>query len=64
MEPKLLSSTIGLDPLATLISLFAGFQLFGFIGLIVGPVFLVILRALYEAKFFQEIYQFIMRPIK
>ncbi|MDR7073762.1 sporulation integral membrane protein YtvI [Fictibacillus barbaricus] len=64
MEPKLLSSTIGLDPLATLISLFAGFQLFGFIGLIIGPVFLVILRALYEAKFFQEIYQFIMRPIK
>jgi sporulation integral membrane protein YtvI len=64
MEPKLLSSTIGLDPLATLVSLFAGFQLFGFIGLIIGPVILVIIRALYEAKFFQEIYQFIMKPTK
>jgi sporulation integral membrane protein YtvI len=64
MEPKLLSSTIGLDPLATLISLFAGFQLFGFIGLIIGPVFLVVMRALYEAKFFHEIYHYIMNPQK
>jgi sporulation integral membrane protein YtvI len=64
MEPKLLSSTIGLDPLATLVSLFAGFQLFGFVGLIIGPVILVIIRALYEAKFFHEIYLFITKPVK
>jgi sporulation integral membrane protein YtvI len=64
MEPKLLASTIGLDPLATLVSLFAGFQLLGFIGLIIGPVFLVVIRALYEAKFFHEIYHFIMKPAK
>lgn len=63
MEPKLLSKTIGLDPLATLVALFAGFQLFGFVGLIIGPVILVIIRALYEAKFFYEIYQFIIKPI-
>lgn len=63
MEPKLLSKTIGLDPLATLVALFAGFQLFGFVGLIIGPVILVIIRALYEAKFFHEIYQFIIKPI-
>jgi sporulation integral membrane protein YtvI len=64
MEPKLLAQTIGLDPLATLAALFAGFQLFGFVGLIIGPVFLVVIRALYEAKFFHEIYQFIMKPVK
>ncbi|MCM3731000.1 sporulation integral membrane protein YtvI [Fictibacillus nanhaiensis] len=64
MEPKLLSQTIGLDPLATLAALFAGFQLFGFVGLIIGPVFLVVIRALYEAKFFHEIYQFITKPVK
>lgn len=64
MEPKLLSQTIGLDPLATLVALFAGFQLFGFIGLIIGPVILVIIRALYEAKFFHEIYQFVMKPLQ
>ena len=30
MEPKVLSSNIGLDPLATLVALFVGFKLFGF----------------------------------
>src|SRR5699024_6663219 len=35
MEPKILSSSIGMDPLATLISLFVGFKLIGFLGLIV-----------------------------
>ena len=63
MEPKLLSKTIGLDPLATLVALFAGFQLFGFVGLIIVQVILVIIRALYEAMFFHEIYQFIIKPI-
>lgn len=58
-EPKILSSTIGLDPLATLIALFAGYQWFGFLGLLIGPAFLVIIRALHQAQFFHEIYAFI-----
>ncbi|MDN4072627.1 sporulation integral membrane protein YtvI [Fictibacillus terranigra] len=58
-EPKILSSTIGLDPLATLIALFVGFQWFGFLGLLIGPAFLVILRALHQAQFFHEVYYFI-----
>ena len=33
MEPKVLSSSIGMDPLATLISLFVGYKLIGFLGL-------------------------------
>ncbi|WP_449537224.1 sporulation integral membrane protein YtvI [Ferdinandcohnia sp. Marseille-Q9671] len=60
MEPKILSSSIGLDPLATLISLFVGFQLFGFLGLIIGPVILVIIRTLYTTGVFQDIWKFIM----
>ncbi|MEM5598483.1 AI-2E family transporter [Niallia circulans] len=52
MEPKILSSNIGLDPLATLIALFVGFKLFGFIGLIVGPVSLVIVTSCIEQMYF------------
>ncbi len=59
MEPKILSSSIGLDPLATLISLFVGFKLFGFLGLIIGPVTLVIIRALNQANVFQDLWNFI-----
>lgn len=59
MEPKILSSSIGLDPLATLISLFIGFKLFGFLGLIIGPVTLVVIRALSQANVFSDVWKFI-----
>ncbi|CRK84390.1 sporulation integral membrane protein YtvI [Neobacillus massiliamazoniensis] len=59
IEPKLLSSNIGLDPLPTLIALFVGFKLIGFLGLIVGPVILVIIRTLYRANVFHDIWRYI-----
>ncbi len=60
MEPKILSSNIGMDPLATLIALFVGFKLIGFLGLIAGPVILVILTTLYRAHIFHDIWSFII----
>ncbi|TCP32092.1 sporulation integral membrane protein YtvI [Scopulibacillus darangshiensis] len=60
MEPKILSSSIGLDPLATLISLFVGFKLFGFLGLIIGPVTLVIIKTLAKANVFTDIWNYIL----
>jgi predicted PurR-regulated permease PerM len=60
MEPKILSSNIGLDPLATLIALFVGFKLIGFLGLIVGPVILVIISTLYRANVFHDVWTFII----
>jgi sporulation integral membrane protein YtvI len=60
MEPKILSSSIGLDPLATLIALFVGFKLFGFLGLIIGPVVLVIGKTLHSANVFQDIWSYII----
>jgi sporulation integral membrane protein YtvI len=58
-EPKVLSSNIGLDPLPTLIALFVGFQLFGFLGLIIGPTALVLLKTLYNANVFRDLWIFI-----
>lgn len=60
MEPRVLSSSIGLDPLATLIALFVGFKLFGFLGLIIGPVALVIFNTLNHANVFKDIWTFII----
>lgn len=60
LEPKLLSSNVGLDPLLTLISLFVGLNLFGFLGIIIGPVTVVIILALHRAKVFQDIWKFIL----
>ncbi len=59
IEPKILSSSIGLNPLATLIALFIGFELIGFLGLILGPVTLVVIGALYRANVFHDLWDFI-----
>ncbi|MEH6942401.1 sporulation integral membrane protein YtvI [Bacillus sp. JJ722] len=59
MEPKVLSSNIGLDPLATLIALFVGFKLIGFFGLIIGPVILVIINTLHKSNVFKDIWLYI-----
>ncbi|MBA4495287.1 sporulation integral membrane protein YtvI [Paenactinomyces guangxiensis] len=60
LEPKLVASNVGLDPLLTLISLFVGLKLFGFLGLIIGPVTVVILLALHRANVLRDIWKFIV----
>src|SRR5699024_11026539 len=64
IEPKVLSSSLDLDPLSTLISLFVGFKLFGFLGLIIGPLSLVLGMAFYRTGVFKDIYEYIVRPNK
>lgn len=59
MEPKILGTNVGLDPLLTLVSLFVGFQLFGLLGLIIGPVSMVIISALNRAGVFRDLWSFI-----
>lgn len=48
LEPRLLGKQIGLHPLLTLLSLYAGFRLFGFGGLLLLPVGVMLLKQLYD----------------
>lgn len=41
LEPRLLGRQLGLDPLVTLVALYLGYQLFGFIGLLFSPLLAV-----------------------
>lgn len=41
LEPKLVGKQIGLDPLATLVALYLGYQLGGFWGLVASPILAV-----------------------
>ena len=51
LEPKIVSSQIGLHPLITLVSIYIGLNLFGIGGLIVGPITaLFIVNAYVAAK--------------
>lgn len=38
LEPKLLGKELGLDPLTTLIAVYAGLKLFGFLGMLLAPM--------------------------
>ncbi|MNC44362.1 putative inner membrane protein [compost metagenome] len=60
LEPKVLASSIGLDPLAMLIGVFAGLQLFGMLGLLLGPVILVVLDAFHRAGVFRALHSYIV----
>lgn len=59
LEPKIYASNIGMDPLLILVALFVGLQLFGFLGLIIGPVVTVMIIALYRARVFHDIFNYI-----
>lgn len=43
IEPKIVSNQIGIHPIFTLISMYTGFKILGIIGLIIGPIILIIL---------------------
>ncbi|WP_096439369.1 sporulation integral membrane protein YtvI [Alteribacter populi] len=60
LEPKILSSSMNLHPLSVLISLFAGLQVFGAVGLFLGPFFLVIIVILKDIGVIEDIKQFIV----
>ncbi|MED1780583.1 sporulation integral membrane protein YtvI [Brevibacillus fortis] len=59
IEPKVVAENVGLDPLLTLVALFVGLQLFGFLGLIIGPVSLVMINALVKANVFGDVWSYI-----
>lgn len=48
LEPRFLGRQIGLHPLLTLLSLYAGFRLFGVLGMLFVPVGVILLKQLYE----------------
>ncbi|WP_342512717.1 sporulation integral membrane protein YtvI [Sporosarcina sp. FSL K6-1522] len=49
VEPKVMGSQIGLSPLPTLISMFIGLKLIGFLGFFVGPLIVILFTTAREA---------------
>lgn len=48
-EPRIVGKNLGLYPLATMMAIFAGYQVMGFMGMLAGPVILNICRVVLEA---------------
>ena len=47
LEPKLVSKHIGVHPIFTLIAMYTGFKFMGLMGLIFGPIILIILKNIF-----------------
>ncbi len=46
IEPKILSQSIGLNPLATLVAIYVGLQFFGVAGIIIGPFVFILVKGI------------------
>lgn len=54
MEPKVVGDQTGLHPLLSLLAIYVGMKLGGVLGMILGPVLLIMLRNLWQAGMFRE----------
>ncbi|MTI49662.1 sporulation integral membrane protein YtvI [Sporosalibacterium faouarense] len=50
LEPKIIGKQIGLYPLVTLMSMYIGLKVFGIIGLIFGPISILIIKSLLNSN--------------
>ncbi len=50
LEPKILSTQIGIYPLVTLLSMYIGLRTIGFSGIILGPVTIIIILSLFKTS--------------
>jgi len=48
VEPRIVSSHIGIHPIFTLIAMYTGFKIIGVAGMFVGPIILIILKSIFE----------------
>lgn len=59
LEPRILSTNIGIHPLIILTGMFVGIQLWGFAGLLIVPIVIVLGNACHQSGILQIIWQFI-----
>jgi sporulation integral membrane protein YtvI len=59
IEPKVIASSVNMYPLFILFSIFAGLQIFGVIGIFIGPVTSVTLYSLHRSKVFLKLKNYV-----
>ena len=47
LEPRIVSGQIGIHPIFTLIAMYTGFKFMGIMGLLLGPIVLIILKNIF-----------------
>lgn len=60
LEPKVVSSKLGIHPIFTLIAMYTGFKLIGIMGMLVGPIVLIIIKSIFSTLIEQGIIKTIL----
>ena len=47
LEPRIVSNQIGIHPIFTLIAMYTGFKLMGVLGMLIGPIILIVLKNIF-----------------
>lgn len=47
LEPKIVSAQIGIHPIFTLIAMYTGYKFIGVLGMLIGPIILIILKSIF-----------------
>ena len=55
LEPKIVSGKIGIHPIFTIIAMYTGFRIIGILGMLVGPIVLIILKSVFSNRLEQGI---------
>lgn len=50
LEPRVLGRQIGLSSLVTIVAMFVGFKIFGFMGFIIAPLVVIVIKQLNDSK--------------
>lgn len=56
LEPKIVSGKIGIHPIFTLIAMYTGFKIIGVMGMLVGPIVLIIFKSIFAKEIDEGIY--------
>ncbi len=51
IEPKIVSNQLGVHPFLTLLAMYIGFKIFGLIGMVIGPIVMVIFKNVFSHLF-------------
>lgn len=57
LEPKLVSKNIGIHPIFTLIAMYTGFKFIGVMGLLIGPIVLIIFKNIFANLIDQGVFK-------
>lgn len=55
LEPKIVSGKIGIHPIFTIIAMYTGYRIIGILGMLVGPIVLIILKSIFSNRLEQGI---------